>query len=41
MTVDNKKHDSKEQDHKIDSKEKKKFVPKKYPKICGIKLIKE
>jgi len=32
MTVDNKKHDSKEQDHKIDSKEKRSLCLKNIQK---------
>ena len=39
--VDNKKHDYKEQDHKVDSKEKKKFVPTKYPRPWKIELTEE
>ena len=30
--------DNKEQDHKVNSKEKKKFVPKKYPRMWEIDL---
>ncbi len=40
MTVDNKKHDSKEQSYEVDSKEKK-FVPTKYPRPWEIELTDE
>lgn len=33
--------DNKEQDHKVNSKEKKKFVPKKYPRPWEIELTEE
>ncbi len=41
MMADSKKHDEKEQDYQVDSKEKKKFVPTKYPRPWNMELTEE